>query len=415
MDGPGPRGEGLTSSTNGNAALVLGKSAVQPMISNNICLNAHPEGCAASVRRQVSYAAERGPLPGGPKRALVIGCSTGYGLASRIVAAFGYGAATLGVSFERAGAADKSGSPGFYNNREFDRLAALAGIPSATLQGDAFSDATRAQAAAVAKDLLGKIDLVVYSIASPARKDPSTGRVWQSCIKPIGQDFRGEIVDLKTGALSPVTIQGASQEEIEGCVKVMGGEDWAQWIGALDAAGLLAPGALTVAYSYVGPALSGPIYRSGTLGKAKENLEATAKFLGSAYSARSLKAYVSVMKALVTRSSMVIPSIPLYLMVLYRVMKAKGTHEGCIEQAERLFRSRLFAGGPVPLDAEGRVRLDDLELESDVQAEVGRILAQANQENFDSLGDYDGLLADFLETNGFGIPGVDYSAPVRYE
>ncbi len=386
-----------------------------PMISNNVCLNAHPDGCAEALRRQVAWERNRGAIENGPKRVLVLGCSTGYGLASRVAAAFGSGASTVGVSFERPGSPGKSGTPGLYNNREFDRLAAKAGLPSLTIMADAFADSTRDEVIKAAREGFGPFDLVVYSLASPVRKDPATGRVWQSCIKPIGEDYSGRVVDVRTGKISETLIKAATEEETEGCVKVMGGEDWSLWIDALSGAGMLAEGAITVAYSYIGPAFSHPIYRSGTLGKAKEHLEATARELAERHSGEGLKALVSVQKALVTRASMVIPSIPLYIMSLYRVMKEKGVHEGCMEQIDRLFRSFLYAGGSVPLDAEGRIRLDDLELDPAVQAEVARVMESVNEENMDRVADYEGFRSDFLEAHGFGLAGVDYASPQSYE
>ncbi len=389
-------------------------SPSEPMISNNVCLNAHPAGCAASVRAQAAWVSDRPRIQGGPTRVLVLGCSTGYGLASRIVSAFNCRAATLGVSLERPGAPAKSGTPGFYNNREFDRLAAEAGLFSATFNADAYSEETKREVIQAIHANLGSVDMVVYSLASPVRKDPS-GRVWQSSIKPIGAPYAGRLVDVKSGAISEVEIQPATEDEIQGCVKVMGGEDWILWIDALAQAGVLAEGATTVAYSYVGPALSYPIYRSGTLGRAKEDLEASATALRTRYASLGLRALVSVNKALVTRASVVIPSIPLYVMALYKAMKARGSHEGCIQQIDRLFRDFLYSGDPLSLDDAGRVRIDDRELDPLVQAEVQRIMSVATQDNLADVADFEGFRADFLEANGFGLAGVDYSAPVSYE
>jgi enoyl-[acyl-carrier protein] reductase/trans-2-enoyl-CoA reductase (NAD+) len=406
----------VTSSYSGTAS--IGSKApimASPMISNNVCLNAHPGGCAAVVRAQAAREAASGHIPGGPRRVLVLGASTGYGLASRLVSAFGSGASTLGVSYERTGTPLKAGTPGFYNNREFDRLSAEAGIPSLSILADAFADSTRDEVIAAARGGFGPFDLVVYSLASPVRTEPLTGKVWQSSIKPIGRDYAGKLVDVRSGSVSDVIIPAASDDEIEGCVKVMGGEDWALWIDALMNSGVLAEGALTVAYSYIGPEFSHPIYRSGTLGKAKEHLEATARKLTARHSGKGVKAHVSVQKALVTRASMVIPSIPLYIMSLYRVMKAKGVHEGCLEQIDRLFRSFLYSGATVPVDAEGRVRLDDYELDPAVQTETLEIMSRMTEGNMRDIADFEGFRSDFLEAHGFGVQGVDYAADQSYE
>jgi enoyl-[acyl-carrier protein] reductase / trans-2-enoyl-CoA reductase (NAD+) len=406
----------VTSSYSGTASIGPRTAMMAaPMISNNVCLNAHPAGCAALVRAQAAREAARGPLPGGPRRVLVLGASTGYGLASRLVSAFGSGARTLGVSYERIGNPLKPGTPGFYNNREFDRVSAEAGIPSLSIMGDAFADATREEVIAAARGGFGPFDLVVYSLASPVRTEPITGRAWQSSIKPIGEDYAGKLVDVRSGSVSDVIVPAATKDEIEGCVKVMGGEDWALWIDALARSGVLSEGALTVAYSYIGPGFSHPIYRSGTLGKAKEHLEATARELSGRHAGRGVKALVSVQKALVTRASMVIPSIPLYIMSLYRVMKAKGVHEGCLEQIDRLFRSFLYSGGAVHVDPEGRVRLDDRELDPAVQAETADIMSRVTEENMRDIADFEGFRQDFLEAHGFGVAGVDYAAPQSYE
>lgn len=383
---------------------------IKPMIRNSICMNAHPAGCAEGVKRQIEYVKSKGKIPGGPKNALVIGCSTGYGLASRIAAAFGSGAGTLGISFERVPTETKCGTPGYYNNQAFDQAARSAGLVSETILGDAYSDQVRAQAIERIKALFGTVDLVIYSLASPVRTEPSTGITWQSCIKPLEKPYSGTLVDMMTGKISEVTIQPATADETKGCVKVMGGEDWELWIKALKAAGVLAEGVKTLAYSYIGPALSFPIYRSGTLGKAKEHLEATAKTLTASLSDLKGKAWVSINKALVTRASAVIPAIPLYVMALYRVMKDAGTHEGCIEQIYRLYKDRVYSGGPTPVDAEGRIRIDDWEMRSEIQAKVDQIMAKADESNLASIADLEGYRSDFLEAHGFGIPGVDYES-----
>jgi enoyl-[acyl-carrier protein] reductase/trans-2-enoyl-CoA reductase (NAD+) len=390
------------------------------MIRSNLCINAHPAGCAAETGRQIAYVQEKRrersaktPSAGGrgPKSALILGCSTGYGLASRIAAAFGYSAATVGVSFEKAGTQSKWGTPGWYNNAAFDRAAKDAGLHSRTLDGDAFSDDTRSRVVSAAKDAGLVFDLVIYSIASPVRTDPDTGVLYKSVLKPFGAAFTGVTVDIMTGKITTVSAEGATEEEEAATVKVMGGEDWARWMACLEGADVLARGCITVAYSYIGPALSHRIYRDGTIGAAKKHLERTARDMDAHLSAGlGGAARVSINKGLVTRSSAIIPIIPLYLSVLFRVMKERGIHEGCIEQMERLFAERLYTGaGVVPMDNDGLIRLDELEMDAGVQAEVNRRLALVTEENLDQLGDLAGYRHDFLAANGFDVPGVDYS------
>ena len=393
---------------------------VKPMVRNNICLNAHPVGCALETERQIAFikgkAAAYGRLAG-PRAVLVVGCSTGYGLASRIAAAFGFGAATVGVSLERSPSETATGPPGFYDNRAFDAAAAAAGLPSRSLDGDAFSDEMKAKVVQAARDLNLKFDLVVYSLASPVRADPVTGELHRSVIKPVGRTYRGKNVDVFTGELTFAEVQCASEAETAQTVKVMGGEDWELWVAALRGAGVLAPGAVTVAYSYVGPELSWPIYRDGTIGAAKAHLEATAKRL-CASAPDGLKAYVSVNKALVTRASAVIPVIPLYVSILFKVMKERGLHEDCAAQVDRLFRDRLYRSRPgqeplaVPTDPEGRIRVDELEMGASVQAEVSIRVAKIKADNLPELADVEGFRLDFLRVHGFEVEGVDYGADV---
>jgi len=387
---------------------------LKPMVRNNICLNAHPEGCARETARQIDYVKSRADQYArlkGPKAVLVLGCSTGYGLASRIAAAFGFRAPTVGVSFERNPSDTKTGTPGWYDNRAFDAAAKAAGLASVSLDGDAFSKDMKARVAQAARDLGIKFDLVIYSLASPVRTDPETGELYKSVIKPIGGAYRGKNVDVFTGALSFAEVQGATEAEAAHTVKVMGGEDWELWMGALREEGVLAPGAKTVAYSYIGPELSWPIYRDGTIGKAKAHLEASAKRIG-ADAADGLKAYVSINKALVTRASAVIPVIPLYVSILFKVMKERGIHEDCVAQMDRLFRERLYLNGKVPVDAEGRIRVDDLEMGASVQAEVNARLARIAPENLGELADLPGFRSDFLRIHGFEVEGVDYEADI---
>lgn len=395
---------------------------IKPMIRSNICINAHPVGCAKETQRQIEYVkarkAERGIKSAaeggtGPKSVLVLGCSTGYGLASRIAAAFEYGATTIGVSFEKEGSEKKGGTPGWYNNLAFDQAAKAAGIPAVTLNMDAFSNECRQAVIAEAKKMGITFDLVVYSLASPVRTDPETGVLYKSVLKPFGKPYTGMTMDMMTGELSEMSAEPANDQEAAETVKVMGGEDWQLWIEALLKEGLLAEGCKTVAYSYIGPALSHAIYRDGTIGGAKKHLEKTALDLHALLGEKIKgEAYVSVNKGLVTRSSAVIPIIPLYLSILFKVMKEKGTHEGCIEQMERLFAERLYTGGAVPVDEAHLIRIDDWELDPEVQAEVDRRMALVTQDNLPQLGDMEGYRHDFMATNGFDVEGVDYSADV---
>lgn len=401
---------------------------VKPMIRSNICINAHPAGCAKEVENQIAYVlgknAARGRKPGAEvsggthargaiKAVLVLGCSTGYGLASRITAAFGYGSATVGVSYEKEASETKSGTPGWYNNMAFDRASAKAGLASVTINGDAFSDAVRAEVIAAAKKMGITFDAVIYSLASPVRTDPDTGVLYKSVLKPFGKPYSGMTVDPLSGKLSVISAEPANEDEAAQTVKVMGGEDWARWISQLTAAGVLSKGCATVAYSYIGPELSHAIYRDGTIGGAKKHLEKTARELDASMGKTiGGSAFVSVNKGLVTRSSAVIPVIPLYLSVLFKVMKEKGTHEGCIEQIERLYAERLYAGSAVPVDAEHLIRIDDWEMDASVQKEVDARLARVTEENLPELGDLVGYKHDFLAANGFDVAGIDYDADV---
>ena len=400
---------------------------IKPMIRSNICINAHPVGCAKETENQIAYvkakktergiktAAEGGK---GPKNVLVLGCSTGYGLASRITAAFEYGADTIGVSFEKAATETKGGTPGWYNNEAFDRAAKNAGLVSKTFSADAFSHETRKLVIDEAKKLGKKFDLVIYSLASPVRTDPDTGVLYKSVIKPQGKPYSGMAIDILTDSLKESSAEPATEQEVADTVKVMGGDDWRIWIKQLMDAGVLADGCRTLAYSYIGPELSHAIYRDGAIGQAKKDLEQAGLDIDKELSAAlGGNAYVSINKGLVTRSSAVIPIISLYLSILFKVMKEKGTHEGCIEQMERLFAERLYTGadnsaGTVPVDSEHRIRIDDWELEPDVQKEVEKRMAAVTNENLAELGDLAGYKHDFLATNGFDVDGVDYTREV---
>ncbi len=400
---------------------------IKPMIRSNICINAHPVGCAKETENQIAYAKAKKTERGiksvteggkGPKNVLVLGCSTGYGLASRIVAAFEYGADTIGVSFEKAATETKGGTPGWYNNQAFDRAAKKAELVSETFSADAFSHETRKLVIDEAKKLGKKFDLVIYSLASPVRTDPDTGVLYKSVIKPQGKPYSGMAIDILTDSLKESSAEPATEQEVADTVKVMGGDDWRIWIKQLMAADVLAPGCRTLAYSYIGPELSHAIYRDGAIGQAKKDLEQAGLDLDKELNAAlGGNAYVSINKGLVTRSSAVIPIISLYLSILFKVMKEKGTHEGCIEQMERLFAERLYTGadnsaGTVPVDGEHRIRIDDWELEPDVQKEVEKRMAAVTNENLAELGDLAGYKHDFLATNGFDVAGVDYTRDV---
>ena len=395
---------------------------IKPMIRSNICINAHPMGCAQDTRNQIAYVkaqkTKRGvktAAEGGyaPKNVLVLGCSTGYGLASRISAAFEFGADTIGVSFEKEASETKGGTPGWYNNLTFDTEAKKAGLKSATFNMDAFSDECRQTVIDEAKKWGVKFDLVVYSLASPVRTDPDTKVLYKSVLKPIGKPFGGPSLDMMSGKITVTEVQPAEGDDIPNTVKVMGGEDWERWIKMLSEAGVLAEGVRTVAYSYIGPKYSHPIYRDGTIGEAKKDLEARAHNIDASLKALNGAAYVSVNKGLVTRSSAVIPIIAQYLGVLFKIMKENGTHEGCIEQMERLFTERLYtADKKVPVDSENRIRVDDLELDPAVQAKVDEIMPKVTEENVAELTDLAGIRHDFLMINGFDVPGVDYEKEV---
>ena len=382
---------------------------IVPKIRGFICTTAHPEGCARHVANQISVVGSRGLFANGPKKVLVIGSSTGYGLSSRIAAAFGSGAATVGVFFERAGEADRTATAGWYNTAAFEKEAAAAGLYARSFNGDAFSDAIKAEVTAAIKADLGQVDCVVYSLASPRRTHPKTGEVFKSVLKPVGEAYTAKNLNTTTGVVSPITIEPATGDDVPQTTAVMGGEDWEMWIDALLEAGVLADGAKTVAYSYIGPEVTWPIYKNGTIGLAKEDLERTQRALDSKLAALSGKAWVSVNKALVTQASSAIPVVPLYISLLYRVMKAEGTHEDTIEQMDRLFRGRLYNGNPQPDDA-GRIRVDDWEMTPAVQQQVGGRWAQVDSENLTELGDFEGYQSSFLRLFGFGLDGVDYAA-----
>jgi enoyl-[acyl-carrier protein] reductase/trans-2-enoyl-CoA reductase (NAD+) len=407
---------------------------IKPLIRENICINSHPNGCAQVVRNQIEYVkktltgnkepADIKAPQGTPKLVLVVGCSMGYGLASRISAAFGYGAATVGVSLEKAPSTTKPGTPGWYNNRIFEVEAAKAGLVSITLDGDAFSESMKADTAEAIREaarrtgITPKLDLIIYSLASPVRVDPKNGVIYRSVIKPTGKAYSGKTINMLTARIREICIEPASEEEIANTVKVMGGEDWELWIDALGKQGILSPTIRTVAYTYIGPELSWDIYKNGTIGRAKEDLERAARLINRKLAVSGGAAWISVNKALVTRSSSVIPIVPFYIACLFKVMKAKGLHEGCIEQIVRLYRDRLYtpetAQNPLKVitDSEGRIRIDDWEMRQDVQQETTAQMAKVIEENIFETTDLAGFKQDFMEIHGFDVEGVDYEADV---
>ena len=383
---------------------------IKPMFRNNIGMSAHPLGLEADVRRQIQYVKDRGAFAG-PKTALIIGSSTGYGLATRISLAFGAGTQTLGVSFDKPPTQKRTGSVGWYNTVIFDREAEAAGIPSRSIFGDAFSHDTREQVIDALRDSYGPVDLFIYSVASGVRVDPDTGEEFRSVLKPIGSPYRTRSIDVMTDELGEAVLEPATEEEIQRTVKVMGGEDWALWVNALLESGMLASGAQAVAYTYIGPKQTQPVYRDGTIGKAKEHLEDTAHHLDRRLSeAVDGRAFTSVNKAIVSRAAAMIPSVPVYLGILMAVMTEKGLEEGAIEQMYRLLTERLYAGAAVPVDEQGRIRLDDREMRSDVQEEVSRRWDALDAGSLSELARMDLYRQSFLELHGFGISGIDYDA-----
>lgn len=374
-----------------------------------ICLTAHPKGCEQNVKNQIEYVKSKGKIDGA-KRVLVIGASTGFGLASRISSAFGCDAATIGVFFEKPASEGKTASPGWYNSAAFENEAHKAGLYAKSINGDAFSNEVKQQTIDLIKTDLGQIDLVIYSLASPVRLHPVTGVLHRSTLKPIGTTFTNKTVDFHTGNVTQVSIEPANQDDIDNTVVVMGGEDWSMWINDLKKEGLLAEGATTIAYSYIGPAVTEAVYRKGTIGRAKDHLEATAFTITDDLKEIRGKAYVSVNKALVTQASSAIPVIPLYISLLYKIMKADGIHEGCIEQIQRLYSERLYTGKEVQTDSNGRIRIDDWEMRDDVQEQVAKLWNEATTDTLPMIGDLAGYKQDFLNLFGFGFDGVDYLA-----
>jgi enoyl-[acyl-carrier protein] reductase / trans-2-enoyl-CoA reductase (NAD+) len=384
---------------------------IKPKVRGFICTNAHPVGCAKSVEQQIAYIEEKGNLGDGPKNVLVIGSSTGYGLASRITSAFGYGAKTLGVCFEKAPSERKTGTAGWYNTAAFHQQAAKKGLYAETINGDAFSDEIKAQTIDKIKANMGKVDLVIYSLASPRRTDPDTGVVYKSTLKPVGREYTTKTYDTDKDKVHDVTLEAANDDEILNTIKVMGGEDWERWMDHLAEAGVLAEGCKTTAYTYIGKALTWPIYGQATIGKAKEDLDRAAAAIIGKNTELLVEANVSSLKALVTQASSAIPVMPLYISLMQEVMKRDGTHEGCIGQIHGLFSTCLFGDTPT-LDEANRYRMDGIETNDVTQAKIQALWDKVTQENFHELSDYAGYHHEFLKLFGFDVEGVDYEQDI---
>ena len=390
---------------------------IHPKVRGFICTTTHPKGCELNVRDQIEATRKLGVREDGPKKVLVIGASSGYGLAARITAAFGFKADTLGVFFEKPGTETKAGTAGWYNAAAFDKFAKAEGLYSKSINGDAFSDEARAKVIELIKNEMGgKVDLVIYSLASPVRKLPQTGEVIRSALKPIGQPYKSTAIDTNKDTIIEASIEPATEQEIADTVTVMGGQDWQLWIDALAGANVLAEGARTVAFSYIGSDITWPIYWHGALGQAKQDLDETALRLNQKL-AGEVKggANVAVLKSVVTQASSAIPVVPLYVSLLFKIMKAKGTHEGCIEQIQRLFEKQMYNGNALDFDENGRVRIDDLEMSADVQKAVFDAWPHVTTETFDAHADFAGYQTDFMKNFGFGLAGIDYETPTEVE
>lgn len=390
---------------------------VEPKILNNICITAHPLGCKKEVENQINYVKSQPKIKSNVKNALILGASGGYGLASRIAIAYGLGAKTIGVSFEKPATERRTATPGWYNNEAFSKFAKRDGIEEKTLILDAFLNASKEEVIKEAKSFFdGKIDLFIYSLAAPVRMDEKTGILYRSTLKPIGKTYNGMGIDFMTEELLNVSIEPANEEDIKNTVKVMGGEDWKLWTDALIDADMLSENAINIAYSYIGPEMTKAVYRDGTIGKAKDDLEKTARDLDKEMQEKIKgHAYVSVNKAVVTRASAVIPTVPLYIGILFRIMKKRGLHEGCIEQMYRLLSEKLFSGKNIPLDNENRIRLDDWELRDDVQKEVLEDWNKLNKDNVKELADMSLFRRYYMNMHGFEIDGIDYSEDVNID
>ncbi|MGI2153364.1 enoyl-ACP reductase FabV [Shewanella oncorhynchi] len=388
---------------------------IKPKIRGFICTTTHPVGCEVNVQEQITLTKSKGKIANGPKKVLVVGSSSGYGLSSRIAAAFGSDAATIGVFFEKPGTEAKPGTAGWYNSAAFDKFAKAEGLYSKSINGDAFSHEAKQKVIELIKQDLGEIDMVVYSLASPVRKLPDSGELIRSALKPIGETYTATAVDTNKDCIIEATVEPATEQEIADTVTVMGGEDWELWIKALSEAGVLADNCKTVAYSYIGTELTWPIYWHGALGKAKMDLDRAAKALNEQLSATGGSANVAVLKSVVTQASSAIPVMPLYIAMVFKKMRQEGLHEGCMEQIYRLFSERLFrADGVKPeTDSDNRLRLDDWELREDIQQHCRNLWPQVTTENLSELTDYREYKAEFIKLFGFGIEGIDYDADVN--
>ncbi len=385
---------------------------IKPKIRGFICTNAHPTGCAAHVQQQIDYVKSKGPIANGPKKVLVIGSSTGYGLASRITAAFGCGADTLGVFFEKPPSDNRTASAGYYNTAAMQAAARKAGLYAEGINGDAFSDEIKREVIATLQNGMGPVDMVVYSLASPRRTDPRTGITYNSSLKPIGDSYTMKGLNTDKMIVDEVTVEPATEAEIADTIKVMGGEDWEWWIDALSDAGLLAPGCKSTAYTYIGKEMTWPLYGNASIGMAKRDLDRAAGEIDKKLRVIGGECKVSVLKALVTQASSAIPIMPLYISILYKIMKEEGSHEGCIEQIQGLFARQFYTVGQREVDEVGRLRMDGLELKDSVQHKVQELWGKVTTENVNELTDYGGYHAEFLRLFGFGLAGVDYDADV---
>ncbi|WP_067521985.1 enoyl-ACP reductase FabV [Endozoicomonas ascidiicola] len=390
---------------------------IKPRIRGFICTTTHPVGCEANVKEQIAYTQSLGPVDNGPKKVLVIGASSGYGLASRITAGFGSGAATIGVFFEKPASETKPGTAGWHNSAAFEKLAHEAGLYAKSLNGDAFSHDAKQKAIELIKQDLGQVDMVVYSLASPVRKMPDTGEVIRSVLKPMGKPYTATAVDTNKDALFEATVEPATEEEVEATVTVMGGQDWELWMKALSEAGVLAKGCKSVAYSYIGTELTWPIYWEGALGVAKKDMDRAAHVIDDNMKAIDGSANIAVLKSVVTQASSAIPVMPLYISMVFKKMREEGVHEGCIEQINRMFRDRLYrTDGQAPeLDDSDRLRLDDWELRDDIQQHCQEVWSQLTNENLRELTDYTLYKEEFLKLFGFGVDGVDYETDVNLQ
>lgn len=389
---------------------------IRPKVRGFVCVTAHPTGCAANVQEQIDYVKSQSPVENGPKNVLLVGASTGYGLASRIAAAFGCGANTLGIYFERPSGRGRTATPGWYNSVALEKAAKADGLYASSINGDAFSNEIKEQSIERIKLDMGKIDLVIYSLASPRRTDPKTGETYRSALKPIGVNYSNKYLDTDKRSIQEATVEAATDEDIQNTVKVMGGDDWELWIQALKDADLLSEGFKTVAYDYIGPKVTWPIYKDGTIGQAKVDLRRAKAAINESVSDLGGEAHVSVNKAVVTQASSAIPGVNLYITILFKIMKELGGHEGCIEQMQRLFSDRLYnQGGNVPIDELGLIRMDDWEMGDKIQDAVTKVWPLVSTENLEELTDFEGYQTDFLRLFGFGIKGVDYEAEVEPE